>query len=186
VRNGALAKRGFLTHRRAVMVNASPRRALANCEPPGPPGSPAFTRGCLANGGESGPGGSAEGDDLPWSPEPGRGHRIRLEGLVHPSEEWDEVAAFDWFAPASAEVMKQYIAHGMKQARIATSVRSTERIRRSLGAGTPCHRAETRTCRTWMARGGATIPPRCYFFARNLLAPNVAPCGSLITVTRIV
>jgi hypothetical protein len=51
------------------------------------------------------------GDDLGWEPAPGSRHRLRLEAQVHPSEEWDEFVAFDWWAPPSADVMKQYIAH---------------------------------------------------------------------------
>jgi len=51
------------------------------------------------------------GDDLGWTPAPGSRHRIRLQAQVHPSEEWDDVVAFDWWAPPSADVMKRYIAH---------------------------------------------------------------------------
>jgi len=51
------------------------------------------------------------GDDLGWTPAPGSGHRIRLEAQVHPSEEWDDIVAFEWWAPPSADEMKRYIAH---------------------------------------------------------------------------
>jgi hypothetical protein len=51
------------------------------------------------------------GDDVGWTPAPGSRHRIRLQAQVHPSEEWDDVVAFDWWAPRSADAMKQYIAH---------------------------------------------------------------------------
>jgi hypothetical protein len=51
------------------------------------------------------------GDDLSWAPGPGSRHRVRLQAQIHPSEEWDDVVAFDWWAPTSADVMKQYIAH---------------------------------------------------------------------------
>jgi hypothetical protein len=51
------------------------------------------------------------GDDLGWEPAPGSRQRLLLQAQVHPSEKWDEIVAFDWWAPPSAEVMKQYIAH---------------------------------------------------------------------------
>jgi hypothetical protein len=51
------------------------------------------------------------GDDMGWAPAPGSSHRIRLQARVHPSEEWDDVVAFDWWAPPSTDVMKQYIAY---------------------------------------------------------------------------
>jgi hypothetical protein len=51
------------------------------------------------------------GDDLDWTPAPGSKHRIRLDAQIHPSEEWDDVVAFEWWAPPSADTMKQYIAH---------------------------------------------------------------------------
>lgn len=51
------------------------------------------------------------GDDLAWMPVPGSRHRIRVEAQIHPSEEWNEVAAFEWWAPPSADVMKRYLAH---------------------------------------------------------------------------
>jgi hypothetical protein len=51
------------------------------------------------------------GDDRGWAPAPGSSHRIRLEAQVHPSDEWEDVVAFEWWAPLSADVMKQYIAH---------------------------------------------------------------------------
>lgn len=50
-------------------------------------------------------------DDLGWEPAPGSRHRLRLQAQVHPSEEWDEIVRFDWWAPPSVDVMKQYIAH---------------------------------------------------------------------------
>jgi hypothetical protein len=51
------------------------------------------------------------GDNLGWEPAPGSRHRLQLQAQVHPSEEWDEIAAFDWWAPPSADLMKQYVAH---------------------------------------------------------------------------
>lgn len=51
------------------------------------------------------------GDDLGWEPVPGSRHSLRLQARVHPSEEWDDIVAFDWWAPPVADVMKQYIAH---------------------------------------------------------------------------
>jgi hypothetical protein len=50
------------------------------------------------------------GDDLGWTAAPGGAHRIRLQAQVHPSEEWDEVVAFDWWAPPLADQM-HYIAY---------------------------------------------------------------------------
>lgn len=51
------------------------------------------------------------GDDLGWTPARGSRHRVRLQAQVHPSEEWDDVLAFDWWAPRSADAMRQYLAH---------------------------------------------------------------------------
>lgn len=50
-------------------------------------------------------------DDVGWEPAPGSRHRLRLQAQVHPSEESDEIVRFDWWAPPSVHVMKQYIAH---------------------------------------------------------------------------
>ena len=51
------------------------------------------------------------GDELGWTPEPSSNHRMRLEAQIHPSEEWRNVVEFVWWAPPSADIMKQYIAH---------------------------------------------------------------------------
>ena len=34
-----------------------------------------------------------------------------LQAQVHPSEEWAEVVAFDWWAPPSADTMSRYLAY---------------------------------------------------------------------------
>jgi len=39
------------------------------------------------------------GDDKSWSPEPSSRHMLRLEAKVHPSDDWRDLAAFDWWAP---------------------------------------------------------------------------------------
>jgi hypothetical protein len=51
------------------------------------------------------------GHDLGWSPDPASGHRVRLQGKVHPSNEWRDVAEFEWWAPPSADAMSRYLAH---------------------------------------------------------------------------
>lgn len=51
------------------------------------------------------------GDDLGWTPKPGGCHPMRLQAKVHPSNDWNHVVAFDWWAPPSADVMKRYVAH---------------------------------------------------------------------------
>ena len=51
------------------------------------------------------------GDDHGWTPAPGTKYRLRLQAQLHPSQEWDDVVSFDWWAPPTAEAMKQYLAH---------------------------------------------------------------------------
>jgi hypothetical protein len=51
------------------------------------------------------------GHDLGWSPDPASRHRVRLQAKVHPSDEWKDTAAFEWWAPASADAMTSYLAH---------------------------------------------------------------------------
>jgi hypothetical protein len=51
------------------------------------------------------------GHDLGRSPGPASGHRVPLQAKVHPSNEWKNVAAFEWWAPRSADAMNRYIAH---------------------------------------------------------------------------
>lgn len=51
------------------------------------------------------------GHDLGWSPAPASRHRMRLQAKLHPSNKWKDVAAFDWWAPSSADAMSMYIAH---------------------------------------------------------------------------
>lgn len=45
------------------------------------------------------------GDDRVWTPAPGSRHSFVLQAQVHPSEEWADVVAFDWWAPPSADTM---------------------------------------------------------------------------------
>lgn len=51
------------------------------------------------------------GENNKWLPEPGAAHRIHLEAKVHPSESWNEVLIFTWWAPPKADLMTRYIAH---------------------------------------------------------------------------
>jgi hypothetical protein len=46
-----------------------------------------------------------------WSPEARSRHRIRLQARVHPFERWEEIVAFDWWAPPSRETMSAYITY---------------------------------------------------------------------------
>jgi hypothetical protein len=47
---------------------------------------------------------------LNWSPATGPAHRLRLQGQIHPSDEWIDVVAFEWYAPPET-VRSAYIAH---------------------------------------------------------------------------
>ncbi len=51
------------------------------------------------------------GDGLGWSPAPGSYRRLRLDAVIHPSQEWAEVASFDWWAPPPGAVVTAYITH---------------------------------------------------------------------------
>lgn len=51
------------------------------------------------------------GDDLGWSPAPGTRHRMRVQALIHPSDAWVDVVAFDWWAPEEKQAMSSYLAH---------------------------------------------------------------------------
>lgn len=51
------------------------------------------------------------GVDRLWSPEPSSRHRIRVQARVHPSENWTDIGAFDWWAPPSRETMSRYITY---------------------------------------------------------------------------
>ena len=51
------------------------------------------------------------GDNLGWSPAPASEHRLRLQAIVSPSEDWVDLVTFQWWAPASEESMRRYIAH---------------------------------------------------------------------------
>jgi hypothetical protein len=51
------------------------------------------------------------GDNQGWSPSPGSEHQLRLQAVIHPDEEWVDVAAFSWWAPPTTDVMDSYIAH---------------------------------------------------------------------------
>jgi hypothetical protein len=48
--------------------------------------------------------------DLHWSPATDVAHRLRLQALIHPSRDWLELVAFDWWAPPEAS-RAHYIAH---------------------------------------------------------------------------
>jgi hypothetical protein len=45
-----------------------------------------------------------------WAPVATSSYRLRLQAQVHPSEDWEDLVAFRWWAPP-ADLMKQYIAH---------------------------------------------------------------------------
>jgi len=51
------------------------------------------------------------GDEIQWSPSPASKHRLRLQALIHPAEDWEDVVTFDWWAPPSEEAMTQYLTH---------------------------------------------------------------------------
>ena len=51
------------------------------------------------------------GDDLGWSPAPGSHHRLVLQALVHPSEDWVTVATLDWWAPPPDADQTRYLTH---------------------------------------------------------------------------
>jgi hypothetical protein len=46
-----------------------------------------------------------------WHPDASSKHRVRLQALVHPSDEWVNVVDFDWWAPNDATTMGKYLAH---------------------------------------------------------------------------
>lgn len=39
------------------------------------------------------------GDDRGWTPEPSSRHELRLQGRLHPRDEWRDLGLFDWWAP---------------------------------------------------------------------------------------
>ena len=51
------------------------------------------------------------GHNRGWSPDAASHHRVRLQAKVHPSDEWKDVEAFDWWAPPEAKAMGRYIAY---------------------------------------------------------------------------
>jgi hypothetical protein len=51
------------------------------------------------------------GNDHGWSPEPSSGHRIHLQARVHPSDAWEDIVAFEWWAPPSSDAMSRYITY---------------------------------------------------------------------------
>jgi hypothetical protein len=51
------------------------------------------------------------GDDRGWSPEPSSRHWIQLQARVHPSESWEDIVAFEWWAPPSSDAMSRYITY---------------------------------------------------------------------------
>jgi hypothetical protein len=48
--------------------------------------------------------------DLDWSPKAAVAHRLRLQGQIHPSDDWVDLVAFDWWAPPEAS-RGQHIAY---------------------------------------------------------------------------
>jgi hypothetical protein len=51
------------------------------------------------------------GDDRGWQPEPSSRHWIHLQARVHPSESWEDIVAFERWAPPSSDAMSRYIAY---------------------------------------------------------------------------
>ena len=51
------------------------------------------------------------GDNEGWSPPPGSKHRMRVQAMVAPSREWEDVGTFDWWAPPAGSPTSAYIAH---------------------------------------------------------------------------
>ena len=51
------------------------------------------------------------GHDLGWSPSPASRHRVWLQAKIHPWNEWETVATFEWWAPPAADAMTNYLAH---------------------------------------------------------------------------
>jgi len=51
------------------------------------------------------------GNDHGWSPEPSSRHWIHLQARVHPSETWEDILAFEWWAPPSSDAMSRYITY---------------------------------------------------------------------------
>jgi hypothetical protein len=45
-----------------------------------------------------------------WAPVATSSYRLRLQAQVHPSEDWEDLVAFRWWAPP-ADLIKQYVAH---------------------------------------------------------------------------
>jgi hypothetical protein len=46
-----------------------------------------------------------------WSPDESSHHRILLQARIHPSERWDDIITFDWWAPPSEKTMGAYITY---------------------------------------------------------------------------
>jgi hypothetical protein len=51
------------------------------------------------------------GHDRGWAPEQSSQHGIRLQARVHPSDAWENVRTFDWWAPPSAQDMGSYLVY---------------------------------------------------------------------------
>jgi hypothetical protein len=51
------------------------------------------------------------GDDQGWSPQSSSRHWIHLQARVHPSESWEDIVAFEWWAPPSSDAMSRYITY---------------------------------------------------------------------------
>jgi hypothetical protein len=68
------------------------------------------------------------GNDHGWSPEPSSRHWIHLQARVHPSETWEDILAFEWWAPPSSDAMSRYItyANAMTQPAATSSARTQE------------------------------------------------------------
>jgi hypothetical protein len=50
------------------------------------------------------------GDKIEWDPPAASMHRLRLEAMLHPRDDWVEVVSFDWWAPVQ-EGISQYVTH---------------------------------------------------------------------------
>lgn len=59
------------------------------------------------------------GDDRGWRPSPGSKHRLELQAMIHPAEEWVELVTFDWWAPPTEDAMSHYIVHRNEHSRPA-------------------------------------------------------------------
>jgi hypothetical protein len=51
------------------------------------------------------------GHEAGWSPEPSSRHLLRLEAKVHPSENWENLLEFAWWAPPSSSAMGGYFTY---------------------------------------------------------------------------